>query len=275
MSSKNRRAWAGALLLLFVPAIAFAAVEIFLRIDGVDGESTDAKHKNEIDVESWSWSWGSGQRPAAAAGKQGCALGAATFGLKGAVSGPKLAMFQMQKRPIPSMVVDFRGERHMLRNVMLTGHQEMRLGDGSVRHTFDATFNCATHPGGVNVGFPKVEIKGESPAGILIGLLLPSVQQKAEAPPAAMTLAKLEIQGTRAELLVKAGDPGHRALAQAFATKRPLPTLKLAGRAPNEWTFTDVTIVAIRPSQLPGWEQVTLKFGNVVGPLSGVAYKPQ
>ncbi|HMH43778.1 MAG TPA: type VI secretion system tube protein Hcp [Pyrinomonadaceae bacterium] len=33
-----------------------AHVDYFLKLDGVDGESTDAKHKNEIDVESWSWS---------------------------------------------------------------------------------------------------------------------------------------------------------------------------------------------------------------------------
>ena len=32
-----------------------AAVDYFLRIDGVPGESMDAKHKGEIDLESWSW----------------------------------------------------------------------------------------------------------------------------------------------------------------------------------------------------------------------------
>ena len=32
-----------------------AQVDYFLKIDGVEGESTDAKHKNQIDVESWSW----------------------------------------------------------------------------------------------------------------------------------------------------------------------------------------------------------------------------
>jgi type VI secretion system secreted protein Hcp len=32
-----------------------ADVDYFLKIDGIDGESHDAKHKNEIDVESWSW----------------------------------------------------------------------------------------------------------------------------------------------------------------------------------------------------------------------------
>jgi type VI secretion system secreted protein Hcp len=32
-----------------------AAVDYFLKIAGIDGESTAAKHKGEIDVESWSW----------------------------------------------------------------------------------------------------------------------------------------------------------------------------------------------------------------------------
>ena len=31
------------------------AVDYFLKIDGIQGESKDSKHKNEIDVESWSW----------------------------------------------------------------------------------------------------------------------------------------------------------------------------------------------------------------------------
>ena len=32
-----------------------AAVDYFLKIDGIEGESHDAKHKNEIQLESWSW----------------------------------------------------------------------------------------------------------------------------------------------------------------------------------------------------------------------------
>ncbi len=31
------------------------AVDYFLKIDGIPGEATDAKHKAEIDLESWSW----------------------------------------------------------------------------------------------------------------------------------------------------------------------------------------------------------------------------
>jgi type VI secretion system secreted protein Hcp len=32
-----------------------AAVDYYLKVDGIDGESQDSKHKGEIDVESWSW----------------------------------------------------------------------------------------------------------------------------------------------------------------------------------------------------------------------------
>jgi type VI secretion system secreted protein Hcp len=32
-----------------------AAVDYFLKLDGIEGESHDSKHKGEIDLESWSW----------------------------------------------------------------------------------------------------------------------------------------------------------------------------------------------------------------------------
>jgi len=32
-----------------------AVEDYFFKFDGIKGESTDAKHKDEIDVESWSW----------------------------------------------------------------------------------------------------------------------------------------------------------------------------------------------------------------------------
>ena len=32
-----------------------AQVDYFIKFDGIKGESTDAKHRDEIDVESWSW----------------------------------------------------------------------------------------------------------------------------------------------------------------------------------------------------------------------------
>ncbi|MGE0797085.1 MAG: Hcp family type VI secretion system effector [Lautropia sp.] len=46
-----------------------AAVDYFLKIEGIKGESTDSKHKDEIDV--LSWSWGAIQQGASAVGGGG------------------------------------------------------------------------------------------------------------------------------------------------------------------------------------------------------------
>src|ERR1700753_4105926 len=35
--------------------LEMAAVDYFLKIDGIEGESKDSKHKGEIDLDSWSW----------------------------------------------------------------------------------------------------------------------------------------------------------------------------------------------------------------------------
>ena len=48
-----------------------AAADYFIKFDGINGESVDAKHKNEIDVESWSWG-----ETHAAAGPSGSGAGA-------------------------------------------------------------------------------------------------------------------------------------------------------------------------------------------------------
>ena len=31
------------------------AVDYFLKLDGIQGESVDSKHKDEIQIQSWSW----------------------------------------------------------------------------------------------------------------------------------------------------------------------------------------------------------------------------
>jgi type VI secretion system secreted protein Hcp len=44
------------------------AADMFLKLDGIDGESRDAKHKGEIEIESFSWG---ASRPAASPGGGG------------------------------------------------------------------------------------------------------------------------------------------------------------------------------------------------------------
>jgi type VI secretion system secreted protein Hcp len=44
------------------------AVEMFLKLAGIDGESTDSKHKGEIDVLAWSWGLSNEAAPPAGGG---------------------------------------------------------------------------------------------------------------------------------------------------------------------------------------------------------------
>jgi type VI secretion system secreted protein Hcp len=53
-----------------------AAFNAFLKLGDIRGESTDAKHKDEIDVLHWSWG---AQNPAPATGGGGGAAGRVTF----------------------------------------------------------------------------------------------------------------------------------------------------------------------------------------------------
>lgn len=38
-----------------IPSASAAATDMFLKMSGIDGESKDTAHRNEIDVLSWSW----------------------------------------------------------------------------------------------------------------------------------------------------------------------------------------------------------------------------
>jgi type VI secretion system secreted protein Hcp len=52
------------------------AIDIFLKIDGIPGESTDSQHRDEIDI--LSYAWGESQ-PEAAAGGSGTSAGRVTM----------------------------------------------------------------------------------------------------------------------------------------------------------------------------------------------------
>jgi type VI secretion system secreted protein Hcp len=68
-----------------------AAVDYFLKIAGIEGESADAAHKGEIDIESWSWgesSSGSAIGGGAGAGK--VTMNDFSFVMKLSKASPKL-----------------------------------------------------------------------------------------------------------------------------------------------------------------------------------------
>lgn len=67
-----------------------AAFDYFLKIDGIDGESSDAMHKGEIDVESWSWGETQTRSPGGGAGVGKVMMSDFSFTTKLSKASPKL-----------------------------------------------------------------------------------------------------------------------------------------------------------------------------------------
>lgn len=57
----------------YTPVASAASVDYFLKIDGIDGESKDEKHKDQIEI--LSWSWGMSNTSASSAGRGGAGAG--------------------------------------------------------------------------------------------------------------------------------------------------------------------------------------------------------
>lgn len=57
---KNIAVAAAVAITLVTPFSAIAAVDMFLKLDGIKGESVDKVHRDEIDVLAWSWGESSG-----------------------------------------------------------------------------------------------------------------------------------------------------------------------------------------------------------------------
>ena len=84
---------------LALPCAASAAVDYFLKLDGIPGESKDDAHKEWIDVESWSWG-ASATSPAPRASTRPCPSDISFTKLLDKAS-PLLAAKTMAGTPIP------------------------------------------------------------------------------------------------------------------------------------------------------------------------------
>ena len=77
------------------------SLDMFIKIDGIKGESTDDKHKDEIDV--LAWSWGMSQ-----SGTTGTGGGAA-----GKVSFKNLTITKRTDRASPSLMLACSNGKHI------------------------------------------------------------------------------------------------------------------------------------------------------------------
>jgi len=79
---------------------------MFLKIDGIDGESADAKHKGEIEIESFSWGASTPQAGGSAAGR----VTMEDFSFTTAVTraSPKLFLACVERRRIKTALLTVR-----------------------------------------------------------------------------------------------------------------------------------------------------------------------
>jgi len=147
-----------------------AAVDYFLKIDGIDGESQDSKHKNEIDVSSWSW--GASQAGTMAAGGGGGA---------GKVSMQDFHFTMSVNKSTPKLVLACSSGQHIPKAVLTcrkagTDQQEFLL------YTFSDVLVSSYQTGGsghgdvvpvdqISLNYTKIEVeyKEQKPDGTLAG----------------------------------------------------------------------------------------------------------
>jgi type VI secretion system secreted protein Hcp len=87
------------------------AAEYFLKIDGVDGESADAKHKGEIKLESFSWEEsnpGGGVSAGGGAGAGKVQVGDLRCAARTSKASPRLALACASGQHFPSAVLTVR-----------------------------------------------------------------------------------------------------------------------------------------------------------------------
>lgn len=86
------------------------AVDYFLKIEGIEGESTDDKHKNEIDLMSWSWGESnSGSHSGGGGGGAGkVAMSDFSFSMSMNKATPKLMLACATGQHIPSAILTCR-----------------------------------------------------------------------------------------------------------------------------------------------------------------------
>ncbi len=133
-------------LFLGVNHPAFAPADMFLKIDGIDGESTDSAHKGEIDVLSWSWGETSSTRATGERLMQPKIGASGSFTVVKAVdrASPKLASMHRSKTRIPSMTISVPPAsgtgaymKYELKNVLVTSYQ---TGGSADRPTEEVAF---------------------------------------------------------------------------------------------------------------------------------------
>lgn len=263
---------------ILAAAPLFAAVDAFLKIDGIPGESTEPAHKDWIEIYSFRWGVSSLQTAAAhgSGGGAGHELQQATF-IAGGKAVPKMFLLCQNGKLLPAVVVDLHGQRETLERVMFASCQNNMMGDGSVRGTFTVKFERTTHAGGAQVATAAggVQAAGNAAGGVQAGAMLsPNRPAAGNAQlligllrPQSLSLSSLKLQGNNSAIIAvrEAANQGFFSQAYASRTKTPKVTLKTQSMT---FTFTEV-LVSSYSRGADGTDTFTINFTKFDGPPAG------
>ena len=147
-----------------------ALVDYFLKIDGIEGESQDAKHKSEIEIESFSW----GENQGGTAGRGG-GMGA------GKVQMQDFHFTMAANKASPKLMLVCANGSH-IKNAILTCRKAGKDQQDYIKWTFTDLLVSSFQTGGaaassvlptdqVSLNFSKIEFeyKEQKPDGSLAG----------------------------------------------------------------------------------------------------------
>ena len=158
---RNLAALAAAIAVAFPVGASAAAVDYFLKIDGIAGESTDDKHKGEIEIASWSWGVSSAAQAGGARSGKPC-VSPMSFSKLVDKSSPALMANAVSGMVIPNAILIGRkaGDKQQeylkleLKNVLISSYQTGGSNSSLPADQFSLNFSTMT-----------VEYKQQNPDG--------------------------------------------------------------------------------------------------------------
>ncbi|WP_415280610.1 Hcp family type VI secretion system effector [Candidatus Nitrososphaera sp. FF02] len=129
-----------------VPSADAAQVDYFLKVDGIDGESTNDRHKNEIEIESFSW--GATQSGTGASGGGGGA---------GKVSFQDIHFTIKTSKASPKLMLACATGEH-IKEVVLTGEVSGKKGQKFLEIKMEDVLISSFQQGGSSGEYPTESI---------------------------------------------------------------------------------------------------------------------
>jgi type VI secretion system secreted protein Hcp len=138
------------------------AVDMFLKIDGIDGDSNDAKHKGEIEIESFSWGASSPVTTGPGGGGTGrVTMEDFTFTTPVTRASPKLFQATVERRRIKTALLTVRRSGGQQQDFLKVTMSDVQISHWNQAAGAEAPMDQVT----MNFGKVQIAYTGQRPDG--------------------------------------------------------------------------------------------------------------